>query len=138
MATAAAASGGLPLYLGLHSACEALYLWLNGERYQSMVKSLLKDPGVPEHRWAFAMLAYAALFTATYVIVFRPAYLGRVSLRESMITAVLFGAAVYGVYNLTNLFLMRGYIVQVAATDIFYGAASMALLAYIAHHATAR
>lgn len=128
-----AAASGLPLYLALHSACEALYLWLNGSKYQSMVLSLMKDPGAPEHRWAYALLAYVAFFAATYLIVFRPAYLKRASLREALLTAVLFGAAVYGVYNLTNMFLMRGYDAKIAAIDIGYGVASMALLAYAAH-----
>jgi uncharacterized membrane protein len=115
-------------YLTVHAAMEAAYLGAFGPHYAAMVTGLLKDPAAPPNRWLYAVAAYACFFPAAYVLVFREAARGQHSLAACALRGALFGAAVYGIYNFTNMFLVAGYEWKAAARDIAYGCTSCALL----------
>ena len=122
------------VYLIAHAIIESAYIFTYGPAYASMVRGLLKNPTTPPNQLLYAVLAYIPFFIATYIIVVKPAYYYKRSLKESILIAVLFGAAVYGVYNLTNMFIMKGYNVTIAVRDMLYGVFSMVALVLLAHY----
>lgn len=71
--------------------------------------------------WA-ALLCYAVLLAAAWLLVVRPVAASRSPFREAFVRAVPFALATYGVYNLTNLATLHGYSPAVAAIDTAWGA----------------
>ena len=123
-------------YVVLHAAMEAAYLSLAGPGYARMLDALAKHKNPQKNYW-IAALAYVAFFAATfYIVVFPAAILRRTrSILESTLTGFFFGLAVYGVYNLTNLFAFGAaqYDAWRCAVDVAYGVLSLALIGLLAH-----
>lgn len=64
-----------------------------------------------------AVLCYIILFLVVYVFIIRA--------RASIIEAVAFALAVYGIYNLTNMATLQGYSWVVAVVDVAWGTFAM-------------
>lgn len=120
------------IYFCSHVILEFVYLGVYGSTYMNMIKNLLKDKSTPKHSITYAVLAYIVFFVSTYVIVFRNG--GNLSLHSHLLTGALFGAAVYGIYNFTNMFLINGYDTFVALRDVIYGISSMLILVLISRY----
>ena len=124
--------GPVVLYALTHAALEIPYIMTYGQDYLHMMRSIAKDPGAPANQHLYALIAYAIFCTATYVFVFRDTMISKDSLAYSLGRAALFGAAVYGIFDLTNLFAFKEYNVGLAMTDLAYGILVMVIIASVA------
>ncbi len=84
---------------------------------QSEVGALLRTPP----RWGAAVLLYAFYAAGIAGFVVAPA-LDAGSLRHALLAGAAFGLVVYGMYDLTNLAVLRGWTVRVAVVDALWGA----------------
>jgi uncharacterized membrane protein len=112
------AAGAGALVLGVLDA-----LWLNGPGgalYKSSIGELLRrsPDGSLMPMWVPVSLVYALLLLGLLVLVV-PRAGGQVLTGAAL--GALFGLVVYGVYDCTNLGLLRGWTLKVAVVDICWG-----------------
>jgi uncharacterized membrane protein len=120
------------LYVLVHAALEAGYVLLCGRAYMKMVERVQCGASNTRRvRYLYAVLAYVVFFAATFYVLVLPTLLARKWWYGAVLGAA-YGAAVYGVFNLTNLFLFRHYDLRIACVDMAYGVASLALIGALA------
>ncbi len=121
------------IYALTHAAMEIPYIMTYGQDYLRMMRGIAKDPGAPENKNVYALAAYAIFCVATYVLIFKETMQSQHSLSYSLLRAALFGAAVYGVFDLTNLFAFKEYNIGMAIKDLVYGIFVMVVIAFVAY-----
>lgn len=117
-----------------YAVLEFLWLWFMSSFYSKQL-GFSKVQSVPA-----AVLAYALLVPALVYFVLWPASASASasakSSRDNKVKAVLrgafFGAAIYGVYNLTNKATLKGYSWTMVGVDTLWGTGIFAAVAAIA------
>jgi uncharacterized membrane protein len=112
---------------GVLGALDAAWLgWLAADFYRAELGPLLSE----SVRVVPAALYYLLYPVAVVVLVLnpRPAS-GRVALTRG----VVLGLAAFGVYDLTNLAILRGYSVRMTIVDMAWGGVATALACVVAH-----
>lgn len=125
----------LKLFLTVAAACAALdFVWLAVLMKQFYLQELgeiaRREGGGLAPRWGAAVLVYI-LIPAGVVLFVRPALGETASLGRAALTGALFGAILYGVYDLTNLATLERWTVRLAAVDIIWGSVLCAALAVV-------
>lgn len=120
-------------YLLLHSALEATYYLVFGKAFVKMIDSMSEAKHVRRGVGAkvAAAASYALLFGSTYYFVVKPIVERKVGGGSwgAAIHGALFGMAIYGIFNLTNLFLFgERYLLGAALVDVMYGVVSIGLV----------
>ena len=126
--------GSILAYIITHAILEVPYIVTYGQQYLQMMRNLARDPAPPQNQLLYTAVAYAIFGITTYFLVFRETLQGTVPLTNSLFKAALYAAAVYGVFNLTNMVAFKGYDAWVAIRDMLYGIFSMASLAAVAFY----
>ena len=122
----------LLLAIAVYAAAEAAWLVLMRPFYAPRFARICKDGALRIRSTLAVALIYPLLLGAAYVLVVRRCRAERKGKAAVLLSALLFGAVVYGVYNLTNLATLPGYSWDLVAVDTAWGAASMALFCCLA------
>lgn len=114
--------------LVVFAALEATWLWTMRGFYARQLGSLGfgKIQSIPAVIMVYALIAAALL----YFVLLPARYESR---PKAILRGALFGASVYGVYNLTNMATLPGYSWTMVAVDTLWGATLFAVAAALAH-----
>jgi uncharacterized membrane protein len=107
---------------------EAVWLSSTQSFYSARLSSVSADGTLRLRSLPAAVLVYALLLAGVWVLVLRPA--SGNALRAAGRGAV-FGATVYGVYNLTNMATLPGYRWSMVAVDTMWGATLFGVVSYV-------
>jgi uncharacterized membrane protein len=123
------------VYALLHGSLEYAYARIQAPKFVAMADGLLLQTATtnkpPQPRvTAYAVLGYLCYLLPTFFLIALPIYRGEVrDLGTALLRALAYGVAVYGVFNLTNLWLFPGvYSPSLALADFAYGTGSLLLL----------
>jgi uncharacterized membrane protein len=111
------------------------FCWIGfimNETYMSALRPLLRvhsDGSLDPILWA-AFLVYVCLAAGLRIFVLNASPR---SLAPTLIKAFTFGVLVYGVYDFTNLSLLKDWTTQVALIDVFWGGMICSLTTLVLH-----
>lgn len=115
-----------------YAAIEAIWFRFTMPTYRSFFAQFSKDGKLIVRSMAAALLAYLAVAVgATYFVVIPSCRAN--NLGAAITRGAVFGAVLYGVYNLTNKATLPGYPWAMVAMDTVWGAVAMAAVAVVAH-----
>ena len=121
----------LLLLLVVYALVEAAWLFAMRPFYASRFAKFTIDRVLSVRSWPAVALIYPLLLGAFYLLVLRA--------RDLVVArGAVFGAAVYGVYNLTNKATLPGYPWCLVAVDTLWGTAVFAGLAALASRSRRR
>lgn len=122
------------VWLGTYFPLEFMYLMLTVPRVYTPMFSKITQQTVTYQYAYMAVIAYACVLTAWYVLVLRPiTQVPHPKVHESVGKAVLLALAVYGVYNVTNMVTLPGWDAGVSVLDTLWGVAIFATTTLVAH-----
>lgn len=117
-------------YALVHGSMEAAYAAVQFPKIKKMVSGIAAGGSARSRNAGWAIAAYAVYLLCTFYVVVLPIATRHVStLPEALTLAAAYGAAVYGVFNATNMFLFPGYGRELALVDFLYGIASLSAVA---------
>ena len=93
--------------------------------FRNEIGDLLRD----KVSWVPGVLVYVLLTVGIFVFVLNSSFADGVLRTVGL--GVLFGVVVYGVYDLTNLALVRGWTVRAALVDVLWGGFIGGVAAYV-------
>jgi uncharacterized membrane protein len=122
------------LLLVLYAAGEAMWLFLMNGFYARNLSALTKNLAVQSK--TALVLVYPLLLLGFARLVLFPAYKDAHAQRNggyvaTLMSGMLFGLTVYGVYNLTNLATLPGYTAAMVTVDTLWGAFWFGFLALV-------
>lgn len=97
---------------------ESLWLFLTKSFYTSLFANFSKDGTLKIRSYIAIVIVYPLLLLGAWLLFLRNNYLSPL---ESFWKGALFGAIVYGVYNLTNMATLPGYSWKMVAVDTLWG-----------------
>ena len=106
----------------LFAVMEAAWLWFSRPFYAGQFANFTKD-GKLEIRCKTAVaLVYPLMILGFWVLVLKENSKDKANIGKAFIRGAVFGATVYGVYNLTNKATLPGYSWKMTAVDTAWGA----------------
>ena len=110
---------------GVYAIVEALWLWLAHTFYAAQFARFALDGELKIRCIAAAIIVYPVLLAAFWFLVLADKE------NATLLRGAVFGAVVYGVYNLTNKATLPGYGWAMVMVDTAWGATVFGLVAYI-------
>ena len=127
MSAAATVAAGLTML-----AMDAVWLTLNAKMHQTLIKSVQGSP--PELRLIPGLLVYVVMALAVYFFAIGPSK----SAAAAALAGAALGAAMYGVYDLTNLASLKGWTIYMTVTDSLWGTVLCATAAAVGFYVKQR
>ena len=117
----------------VYAIAEAAWLFFMRPFYSKRFARINKDNLLLIRSKLAVAIIYPLLLGAAYLLVVRRIRENRNMNRlvESLLYGALFGACVYGVYNLTNMATLAGYSWDLVVIDTIWGSVSMALFSLL-------
>ena len=94
---------------------DAIWLTANNATHRTIFAAIQGQPMVV--RWIPAMIVYILMIAATWYLAVEPAK----DWKEAAGRGALLGAAMYGVYDMTNYATLAKYPLSFAVTDMLWG-----------------
>jgi uncharacterized membrane protein len=110
---------------------EAIWLSTAKTFYAAMLSGVSSDGALRIRSMPATVLVYALLLAGAWVLVLRPLTTHKPRLASAACHGAVFGATVYGVYNLTNMATLAGYRWQMVVIDTLWGAILFAVFAAV-------
>ena len=130
--------GSVAVGIAVYAVAEAAWLFSMRSFYAPRFSRIARD-GALRIRSALAIaLLYPLLLGVAVALIVRPTVSGGWGWMRGAWLGALLGAAVYGVYNLTNMATLPGWSWDLVAVDTCWGAASMALFCAVSLYALKR
>jgi len=111
---------------------EAVWLSTAKSFYAAMLSEVSSDGALRLRSMPASVLVYALLLAGAWVLVLRPlTAVHKPRMASAACHGAVFGATVYGVYNLTNMATLPGYRWQMVLIDTLWGAILFAVFATV-------
>ena len=122
----------LALAVVTYAALESAWLYGSRSFYAARFASVSADGRLRIRSTLAVALVYPLLLLGAWILVLRPfwASKGR-DVGTCACAGALFGATVYGVYNLTNMATLPGYSWSLVAVDTLWGSVAFAAVAAV-------
>jgi uncharacterized membrane protein len=115
-----------------YAVIEAIWFRFTLSAYRSFFAKFSGDGKLIVRSMTAALLAYIAVAVGAAYFVIIPSCRTN-NLSATITRGVVFGAVLYGVYNLTNKATLPGYPWAMVAMDTLWGAVAMAAVSVVAH-----
>jgi len=117
------------MLLTYYAIVESLWFWVATPMYSGFFASFSKDGVLRVRDIRAAMVSYLILAIGALYFVILPIRQNRPSYARAIMTGLIFGLVIYGVYNATNKATIPGYPWKMVLVDTIWGMIAMASVA---------